>query len=202
MRNVFDSDSVFSHAQMPEMKSVLVKEPKDMDPDDKIDSLIAKALNQLSLVERETVYHEMHGVDEIIKETPELVELCLSQLEFELHKLKHTHRKAMAYNMAEEMSPSYVGDHVLRMKFLRSEKFNVKKAAERMIRFFDCKLFFFGKEKLCKDITLEDLDKEDLKALKAGYIQILPTRDRAGRPVFLAVPYCQTFDNPMNKVRN
>ncbi|KAL3930740.1 MAG: hypothetical protein SGBAC_011632 [Bacillariaceae sp.] len=103
--------------------------------------------------------------------------------------------------MAEEMSPHYVQDQTLRMKFLRSEKFDVQKSAERMIRFFDCKLYFFGEQKLCKDITLHDLDKDDLKALKAGYMQILSGRDRAGRAVFLAVPSKQTFEKPNNKYR-
>ena len=175
-------------------------ESSDVGSDDKIDSLIANALNQLSLDEREKVYHELHGVDDIIRETPEFVQSCLNQLDVELDRIKRTHRKASAFLVAEEMSMSYVSDQGLRLKFLRSEKFDVKKAAERMIRFFDCKLFFFGQEKLCKDITLQDLSKEDMKSLKAGYMQILPIRDQAGRNVFLFAPYCQTFNNPMNKV--
>eukprot|EP00526_Cylindrotheca_closterium_P009653 CAMPEP_0113635670 /NCGR_PEP_ID=MMETSP0017_2-20120614/18596_1 /TAXON_ID=2856 /ORGANISM="Cylindrotheca closterium" /LENGTH=424 /DNA_ID=CAMNT_0000546465 /DNA_START=68 /DNA_END=1339 /DNA_ORIENTATION=- /assembly_acc=CAM_ASM_000147 len=177
-------------------------ESNDIGSDDKIDSLIANALNQLSLDERETVYYEMHGVDEIVQETPDLVETSLNRLEFELERIKHTHRKAIAYRMAEEMSPDYVHDQTLRMKFLRSEKFDIQKTSERFIRYFDCKLLFFGKEKLCKDITLQDLDKDDLKSLKAGYMQILPIRDRAGRPVFIALPQRQTFKTPMNKYRS
>ena len=112
----------------------------DINSDDKIDSLIANALNQLSLDEREKVYHEMHGVDEVIKETPELVESSLKQLEIELDRIKHLHQKAMAYRLAEEISPSYIQNEELRMKFLRSEKFNIVKTSERCIRYFDCKL--------------------------------------------------------------
>ncbi|CAJ1965283.1 unnamed protein product [Cylindrotheca closterium] len=176
-------------------------ESDEIGPGDKIDSLIANALNQLSLDERETVYYEMHGVDEVINETPELVNTSLNLLEIELERIKATHRKANAYKMAEEMSPDFVHDQTLRMKFLRSEKFDAERSAERMIRFFDCKLHFFGQEKLCNNITLQDLDKDDLKALKAGFMQILPVRDRAGRAVFLAVPSKQTFNNPINKYR-
>eukprot|EP00526_Cylindrotheca_closterium_P009688 CAMPEP_0113622620 /NCGR_PEP_ID=MMETSP0017_2-20120614/11600_1 /TAXON_ID=2856 /ORGANISM="Cylindrotheca closterium" /LENGTH=420 /DNA_ID=CAMNT_0000532473 /DNA_START=31 /DNA_END=1290 /DNA_ORIENTATION=- /assembly_acc=CAM_ASM_000147 len=190
----------FNFGPTKERKPNMV-ESNDSGSDDKIDSLIANALNQLSLDERETVYYEMHGVDEIVQETPGLVETSLNRLELELERIKHTHRKAIAYRMAEEMSPEYVQDQTLRMKFLRSEKFDVQKSAERMIRFFDCKLHFFGQAKLCQDITLQDLDKDDLKSLKAGYMQILPIRDRAGRAVFIAVPSKQTFKTPMNKYR-
>jgi len=142
----------------------------------------------------------MHGVDEIIEETPKFVESSLQQLEIELDRIKHTHRKAMAYRMAEEISPSYVQNEELRMKFLRCEKFDIQKTSERYIRYFDCKLYFFGQNKLCKDITLQDLDKDDLMALKAGYMQVLPVRDSAGRAVFVALPQLQTFKIPNNKV--
>ncbi|CAJ1965277.1 unnamed protein product [Cylindrotheca closterium] len=173
----------------------------DMGSDDKIDSLIANALNQLSLDERETVYHEMHGVDEVIKETPKFVQSSLDRLEMELERIKLTHRRAIAYRMAEEMSPDFVSNQTLRMKFLRCEKFDIQKTSERFLRYFDCKLQFFGREKLCKDITLQDLDKDDIKALKAGYMQILPIRDRAGRAVWIALPQQQTFKIPNNKYR-
>ncbi|KAL3930742.1 MAG: hypothetical protein SGBAC_011634, partial [Bacillariaceae sp.] len=187
----------FNFGRKAERKAQIL-ESSGLSSDDKIDSLIANALNQLSLDEREALYYEMHGVDEIIKETPELVETSLDQLEIELERIRYTHPKSSAYTLAEEISPAYVQDQTLRIKFLRSEKFDVKKTAERIIRFFDCKLHFFGEEKLCKDITLQDLDKDDLKALKAGFMQILG-RDRAGRAVFLVVPSQQTFKAPINK---
>ena len=145
--------------------------------------LIAGALNQLSINEREKVYHEMHGVDDVVEETPEMLQRNLIALHRELESQKNTNPVRLAYNLAETMSRSYVLAHDLRIKFLRSEKFDVKKSAERMIKFFDIKMQLFGRGKLCKDVTLKDLDKDDTVSMKGGYLQLLPTRDRSGRAV-------------------
>ena len=150
--------------------------------EDNLDALIAGALNQLSINEREKVYHEMHGVDDVVVETPEMLQRSIIALHTELESQKAAHPAGMsAYNMAEAMSRNYVLDTDLRIKFLRSEKFDVKKAAERMIKFFDIKLQLFGQEKLCKDITLQDFDQDDMMCMKSGYIQLLPIRDQSGR---------------------
>jgi len=158
----------------------------DVEEEDNAAALIAGALNQLSINEREKVYHEMHGVDDVVEETPEMLQRNIIALDTELENRKNAGRSGLAYNMAEAMSRNYVLDPGLRIKFLRSEKFDVKKSAERMISFFDIKLQLFGQERLCKEITLQDLDKNVMNSLKAGYTQLLPTRDRSGRAVFFA----------------
>ena len=68
---------------------------------------------------------------------------------------------------------------------LRAERYNSKAAAARMVRFFSFKEMLFGEEKLVKDIHLEDLNESDLMALRSGYCQMFPERDRSGRPVLL-----------------
>jgi hypothetical protein len=65
--------------------------------------------------------------------------------------------------------------------FLRAENFDSQLAAKRMLRFFEQKLELFGPDKLCKDITLRDLNIEDMQCLINGHQQILPTRDSSGR---------------------
>eukprot|EP00980_Cylindrotheca_fusiformis_P000126 scaffold22_cov93-Cylindrotheca_fusiformis.AAC.4 len=139
---------------------------KDISPDitteDKIDSLIAQALKRMSMKERETAYHELHGVDEATIETSEFLENCLEAVGIEIDTMKLSHHKGLAYNLAEVISSDYVHAPELRLKFLRSERFDARKSADRLIRFFDCKLQLFGPEKLCKDITLDDLDAEDM----------------------------------------
>lgn len=86
------------------------------------------------------------------------------------------------------------------LKFLRSESFHVTKAADRMVRFFDLKLFLFGPALLCKEITMDDLSKDDRNTLKAGFIQVLPVRDRAGRAIIVLVPTFQTYKVAENMV--
>jgi hypothetical protein len=94
-----------------------------------------------------------------------------------------------------------VKDRVLRLKFLRAESFIAKQAADRMIRFFDIKLFLFGKDKLCKDITIKDLDYDDMATLEAGFLQLLPVRDRSGRCIFMGLHAHQTYRVAENMVR-
>lgn len=174
---------------------------KEISGKDNIDSYIANALSDLSMKERDTVYHEMHGVDDDIVETDEFIFQKLNALHVEIETIKDRHSKAHAYKMAESISNEYVQDPILRLKFLRGEKFNVKKSAVRVINFFDFKLGLFGKEKLCKDITIDDLDRDDLATLKSGFMQIFPVRDRAGRAVFCLLPSYQTYKTAENMTR-
>jgi len=88
-------------------------------------------------------------------------------------------------------NPEYVRGMYL--KFLRCEEFRVRDASERMIRHFDLKKTLFGVDKLGRDITLSDFDVFDLDCLKAGFYQLLPQRDRAGRCIFMKTWYHQTF---------
>lgn len=172
----------------------------DITKEDKIDTLIAQALNNLTNKQRDTVYHELHGVDNIVEETEEFVASHMEALGTEIDRVKLSHHKGLAYKLAEIISSKYVGDSLFRLKFLRSEKFNVRKCADRMIRFFDCKLHFFGAAKLCDDIALADLDNDDMASLRAGFMQILPVRDQAGRSIFLLLPSLQTYKHIKNMV--
>jgi hypothetical protein len=71
-----------------------------------------------------------------------------------------------------------------RLRFLRSTEFDAPKAAQKLVDHFDFKMGLFGQEKLAQNITLDDLDENDLIYLRSGAIQILPAVDRAGRPIF------------------
>jgi hypothetical protein len=173
----------------------------DPNSEDNVDSFIASALGGLSIKEREKVYYEQHGVSDVIDENPLFVSDRLVDFNTELVNLKERHKKAEAIKLAESISPDYVKDRVLRLKFLRAESFVAKKAADRMIRFFDIKLFLFGKDKLCKDITIKDLDYDDMATLEAGFMQLLPVRDRSGRCVFMLLPSHQTYSIAENMVR-
>ena len=66
---------------------------------------------------------------------------------------------------------------------------------------FAIKAELFGKEKVARDISQDDLDKKDLECLLCGYQQVLPVRDRAGRGVFLFLPYLKSNLGIKHKVR-
>ena len=80
-------------------------------------------------------------------------------IEYHLQNIKSN----TAYALAEAMSRKYVSSRRLRMMFLRADRYNSEDAAERMIRFFDLKESLFGVHKLVKDITLDDLDENDIE---------------------------------------
>ena len=85
--------------------------------------------------------------------------------------------------------------------FLRSCQFDVKFAALRMVGYFEKKAELFGVDKLAKDITLGDLEEPDRKALEAGGVQVLPSRDRAGRLVTFFSPALLKRHNVESRVR-
>ena len=93
-----------------------------------------------------------------------------------------------AYSIANGQNVAYCHDPKLRLMFLRADKYNSQKAAQRMIDFFDWKLQLFGISKLCVDIQLSDMDKDDNQTIQYGLLQILPSRDSRGRIVFCNAP--------------
>ena len=137
------------------------------------DAVIADQLNQMSSVDREKVFFDVHGVsaDTVVEETPELIEKSLAELDA---TILADHRTREAYTMAETFNRDYVSNHLFRLQFLRAVKFDVQWAADKIIQLFEIKLGLFGPEKLVEEITLNDLDEEDLACLESGLCTILP----------------------------
>jgi hypothetical protein len=88
------------------------------------------------------------------------------------------------------------------MMFLRADRYAPKDAAERMVRFFEMKKSLFGADKLVKDITLEDLDKDDMDALKTGCVQVSPMTDMAGKPIVVSLGKLRRYKVVDNYVCN
>ena len=148
------------------------------------DKIIAEALGQLSLNEREQVYEEIHGVNAVVKETPHLISSKIQQFDRELALIA----TKPAYDLAWEQNMSYATDTKRRICFLRATRFDPKRAAQRFVDFLKYKNEIFGPNKLTKRITLEDLGHDGLKALQKGAQQVLTTRDTSGRVVVLGQP--------------
>jgi hypothetical protein len=155
-----------------------VREPADMD------KVLAQEVQNLSLQKRNRVYEEVHGVAEPLEEDLEFVEQRLSEFDLQLSTL----RNKPAYEFALQQSPEYVNDRNFRLMFLRSTEFDAHKAAQKLVNHFEFKLELFGQEKLARKITLDDLNEKDLIYLRSGAIQILPSTDRSGRPIFFMQP--------------
>jgi len=145
------------------------------------DAMLAHELNQMSFQERNVINEEIHGVRTYLhrNETPELLKSSLDQLSIELENLP----SKKAYDASKAFANSYISTDEFRYMFLRSEFFDVRKAAVRMAKYLDLIQWVFGDSVLERDICGADLGKKTLKFLRAGYDQMLPGRDRSGRRV-------------------
>eukprot|EP00980_Cylindrotheca_fusiformis_P006535 scaffold1384_cov116-Cylindrotheca_fusiformis.AAC.13 len=162
-----------------------------------VDAMLVESMTQLSFKERQTVQEDLHGVSERISEDVNQMEIWLSQLDRHLNEIKN----GRAYEIAEEMSPTYVSDRDFRVMFLRAQRYNPKAAAGQMIKFFDLKLKLFSKDKLVKDITLNDLDDDDKECLQNGSCQVLRRPDAARRPILFSIQGLRSYKNIKNEIR-
>jgi hypothetical protein len=159
-------------------------------------AMLAKEMNQLSVEEREKVLEDVHGIARVVDEPEEFIEACLARLEKELTNISN---KA-AYDLASFMSKEYTSSKKNRLMFLRAESFDPYNAASRMVRFFDEKYELFGVQKLINDITLDDLDPDDITTIENGLFQVLPEKDCAGRKVFCFFPKLKVMRTAQNVV--
>ena len=124
---------------------------------------------------------EYHG----LAEGPVFLRLKFAELEnhLKLGITNHGGQNAVAYQMAISQNKDYVESPLFRIGFLRTERYDTKKAAQRIIRFFHQKLQLFGPTALTRDVCWEDLGMEGQNYLQRGAFQLLPKRDLSGRRV-------------------
>jgi hypothetical protein len=167
-----------------------------------IDALIASEMTRLSMEDRERALYDVHGIGENVNADSVFRHDRLMELETHLFRILAYKTTSSAFSEAAQMSPEYVQNPNLRMKFLRAEHFDVKPAAERLVRFFELKKRLFGRHRLVKDITLEDLDEDDMETLESGGVgQVSPLKDMAGRPIVCVLQSLRKYKVPENAVR-
>lgn len=160
---------------------------------DDSDAYIAEALHNMSTEQRDHLYQELHGVVDMIEETPDFLSASFAELrqELEVQTSKTSASGSLncrAFLLAEKQNSGYVHSEFWYKAFLRAERFDVKAAAIRMIRFYDYKESAFGEDNLCTEVTQELLSPDDMKVYRKGFSQILPCRDAAGRSIQILFP--------------
>jgi hypothetical protein len=163
-----------------------------------VDPFFIEELNGLSMKERDEIYHDVHGVLDVMNENPVTVRVEITRLLQQLNEMPA--RQKGAYLQALEQNPKYVHDEEFLLMFLRADRFNVKASALRCVSFFEHKLQLFGRDKLGRDITVDDLSDDDVACLESGYAQMLSGRDRAGRAIFCLLPMIRKYKTIYNKV--
>jgi len=166
------------------------KNSEDKDPM----SFVSEAMGQLSMEEREQAFFELHGVRKEENSSPD----CITEEQLE-EMYRHVSRLVQepsfatpGYELALKRNPDFARNKKLWARFIFGKHEDCKSAAEVFLRYLDLKLFLWGEERICKDITWDDLSEEDRSLSKKGYFQRLPARDRSGR--YVGVQFFQTFD--------
>ena len=162
-----------------------------------VEKIVARELYEMNRSEREAILEELHGVkSRAIEETPDMVAsaleifseeaeiLCQSNLtdtdiNGKSHQIARAHIRAV-----ETLDSNYVTAPEFRIRFLRTEFFDVKKAVKRYLRYLNHVWDLFGDVALVRQISLFDLNKKELKYLKGGQVQGLLSRDKMGRRIY------------------
>ena len=158
--------------------------------------LISKEQHKLSYKERNFIHEEIHGVACNAKiETPEMLQYYLTKLSSELDQLvlsdHRNNANASSLSAGYLLSrrgfgtETYVNKVSFRLRFLRAENFDARKAAIRLMTFMNLLLEIFGAFALSRPIKLTDFKRSEIKVLQSGWLQVLPFRDRSGRRLFI-----------------
>jgi hypothetical protein len=173
------------HPQAPPAKAI--------ENNHELDTHLANEIARLSMEERDEVLRDIHGVADHVDESPEFIARNLLELEHALEKI----RRKDAFNLAKSISSEYVNNEKFRLAFLRAGLFDVEKAADRMVRHFETKLDLFGPEVLARDITMDDLDEDDMICLRSRVTHVLPVRDSSGRAISCWAPGLRPNNCPL-----
>ena len=144
-----------------------------------LSSIIASELTKLSLEDRTKALEEVHGVVESMEEDPSEMAKLFDKVKEELKRLRYK----QAYEKAAFVSSSYVNNPEFVLSFLRAVNYNPRHAAIRLAQHFKFKLELFGESTLVRDIFYDDLTDDEKLILNSGFIQMLPSTDRAGRQI-------------------
>jgi len=168
---------------------------------DNVDGLLRDEMMQLGVGNRNNICEEIHGVRCMAPlETPQLLEQSLRELDDELARIPLSEKPAFCHASNQnqnhshshtETKKNYVDTDEFRLRFLRCELFDAKKAARRLVNYLDliayCLPFEKGLAVLQRPITLSDFSQKEKSILQKGHLQLLPFRDRSGRRVITNV---------------
>jgi predicted RNase H-like nuclease (RuvC/YqgF family) len=184
----------------PEMQLPIFPLPKGQEEVDglskDIDDLLSKEMYSLSIQRRTLVQEEVHGVTNLCpEENPTMIEEALKSMQQHLDSIQDKH-------VYDQISiSSYLHTREWRLKFLRSELFDYKMAAERLVRFTEYMQQEYDLELLERPLRLFDLETKSgpkgkmvMESFKSGHTQLLPFRDRSGRRIFVTHFKAMSFD--------
>jgi len=148
--------------------------------------LLQEEMMKLSLQDRNRSQEEIHGVSCLaVEESPSLLKKSLHELDLRLNGEKIPTEEKKAYLKSQELfanqnKPTYVNTEEFRLRFLRSQLFDVANAARCIAKYIALASELFGEIALQRPIRISDFSKAELREFRKGRYQFLPYRDRAG----------------------
>ncbi|KAL3937989.1 MAG: hypothetical protein SGBAC_007010 [Bacillariaceae sp.] len=112
-------------------------------------------------------------------------------------------KRGAAYEMVERCDSMTVEQKQdMLQRFLRVNSFDPAPAAKQIIAFYEMKFRLFGKDKVLKEITIDDLSEEDRRSLRSGSLQLLSSeKDIQNRRILLSLPGRRVFKSIENELR-
>jgi len=162
------------------------------DPTLNVDNLLANQLDRLHFTQRNAIFEEIHGVTSMaVEETPELLAESLVQLKTELDAMDEKTRNSydiVSRQESNNYSQNFVNSNDFLLRFLRCELFDPRKAAVRLVSFFNFLKEVYGEDALQYfdgSMNFFTGSPEVYPGFRKGYTQMLPFRDRSGRKVIV-----------------
>eukprot|EP00536_Pseudo-nitzschia_multiseries_P017337 jgi/Psemu1/248095/estExt_Genewise1.C_15010010 len=160
---------------------------------------------KLSMNDRQQVEEEVHGVHCMcnFSETPQFLGQKLREFDTELNAIKNSERRHVEVDEGELKKRScWVNDPDVRLRFLRCELFNTKKAVKRFVTFLDFAQELYGDFIADRPMRLSDMKtREEKRAMANIQFHVLPFRDRSGRRVFVSVGSCGYDVEPLLRIK-
>lgn len=142
------------------------------------EKLLASDLYKLSSEERQEAMNDIHGVSEEVEEDPETIDKLLAKFEGLVVAEQNP-----TYDLAVSQDKAYVEDRSFRLRFLRCNNYDATRSVTQMMNFLKHKATYFGMDKVARDITIDDLNNEDISLLMSGLCHIQEERDQSGRVI-------------------
>jgi len=162
-----------------------------------IDKVWAKELYEMDAREREEITNEIHGIKSTRAKKETHVSIEREVEDFRKHLETNLDQKLDngdsiappvtkdAYRRGvHQLKSDYLTSKNFLLKFLRICFYDAEVAALRYFRYLDLLYLLFGDDALTRPLALNDLTKREMRYLKKGQMQLIPSRDRAGRRIY------------------
>ena len=162
--------------------------------------MLARAMAQLSVEERNSAMDDLHGIhtEESVRDTTtpyvfrspykEKLQAMVDYMEMHPNRAYQLAKEREAQQDDGQQLPVSVSDQEFQSYFLKStDSGDPEDAAKKMLSFLEQKLEMFGEEALCRPITMKDLNEDDIECLENGFFQDLG-KDSSGRQLIGCLP--------------